>query len=64
MIDIAKCQGTDCARRDTCLRYTMPERHKYQNWIFMKVAIPDPIKCKFHWEIVDELCEDTRPSTD
>lgn len=36
----------------------MPEREKYQNWIFMKVAIPDTNKCKFHWEIKDELRKD------
>lgn len=49
-MDIAKCKGTDCARRETCLRYTMPERPKYQNWIFMAVAIKDTTKCRFHWE--------------
>lgn len=50
-MDIAKCKGTACARRETCLRYTMPERIKYQNWLFMPVAIKDTATCKFHWEI-------------
>lgn len=50
-MDIAKCKGIDCARRDTCIRFTMPERPKYQNWIFMLVAIKDTNTCRFYWEV-------------
>lgn len=49
MKDISKCPGTDCPRKEECLRFTMPERVKFQSWIFMKVSIPDPTKCRFFW---------------
>lgn len=55
-MDIAKCKGTGCARRDACLRFTMPERAKYQNWIFMPVAVKDTLTCRFYWEVESELC--------
>lgn len=47
--DISKCLGTSCKKRETCLRYTLPAREKYQAWVHMAVSIPDTEKCKFYW---------------
>ena len=49
--DISKCQGTSCKKRETCLRYTLLAREKYQAWIHMETAIKDVSKCKFYWRI-------------
>lgn len=53
MIQIAKCtgenKGTVCSRREQCLRFTIPEREKWQNWMFIDVMIPDMNKCRFYW---------------
>lgn len=31
--DIAKCAGTGCARRNSCVRFLAPEAEPFQNWI-------------------------------
>lgn len=51
MSDISLCHGTDCLKRDTCLRFTQPARAKWQSYLIMKVSIPDPDKaCRFFIE--------------
>lgn len=50
-LDIVKCPGDDCPRKESCLRYTAPERDKYQAFFTMGVNIKDVIKCQFYWEV-------------
>ena len=43
----SKCQGTDCLKRDSCLRFTVPPLVKYQPWLVQIVSVPDTKACKF-----------------
>jgi len=49
MRDISKCEGTDCKKKETCIRFTQPAKAKNQAFMLMKVAIPDTDKCRFYW---------------
>lgn len=50
-MDISKCEGTGCAKKESCQRFTHPPRAKFQSWIFMRVAVPDTEKCRFYMPI-------------
>ena len=43
----SKCLGTDCLKRDSCLRFTVPPLAKYQPWLVQIVSVPDTSKCKY-----------------
>jgi hypothetical protein len=43
--DDARCNGTDCPRRDTCLRYLCRKSHEYA--VF---AVFDPNNCNEYLE--------------
>ena len=46
----SKCRGTDCTKRDSCLRYTVQALPKYQPWLVQIVSVPDTNKCRFYIE--------------
>lgn len=47
MADISLCKGTNCPRKESCLRFTQPPKDKWQAWMIMSVSIPDPNVCRF-----------------
>lgn len=47
MADISLCKGTDCLRKDSCLRHTQEPLLKYQSWLVMQVSIKEVDKCRF-----------------
>lgn len=57
MSDISKCVGTDCAKRETCYRFTAPAREKWQSWLNMPTAVKVVDECKLYWEVKSELCK-------
>lgn len=51
MADISLCKGTDCPRKEQCLRFTQPPLPKYQAYLIMCVSVPNPAKeCRFFWD--------------
>lgn len=55
MVDLTKCHGTNCLRRESCVRYTHPPREKYQSYLVEDVAIPDVEKCRFFSVDIDGI---------
>lgn len=43
----SKCPGTDCLKRGSCLRFTVPALAKYQPWLVQIVSVPDTKVCKW-----------------
>lgn len=48
-MDISKCHGVNCPKRDSCLRFTAEARPKWQAYIIQQVSVPFPESCKFFW---------------
>lgn len=47
MADISLGHGTDCLKRDSCLRYTQAPRIKWQSYLVMSVSVKDVELCKY-----------------
>lgn len=47
MKDIVLCRGTDCKRKESCVRFTQPPKAKHQAYLLMSVSIKDIDNCKF-----------------
>jgi hypothetical protein len=43
-----KCAGTDCKKRDTCVRFTCVPKPKYQSYLLIGINIKDVDNCKFY----------------
>lgn len=55
MIDLSKCSGKDCAKKELCVRYLHPARSKFQAWLVEAVAIPVKSECVFFAETIEEV---------
>ena len=53
-LDISKCEGTECSKRDDCWRYVKEPLVRYQSYIVMCVAIPKVEDCKYFYPIPSE----------
>lgn len=51
MKDLTKCQGTDCKKRDMCLRFTIESLPKYQSYLCMVASIKVVSECRFFIEV-------------
>jgi len=54
-MDITKCKGTNCDKREFCYRYTAMESKYYQSW-FVDVPIKKDGTCDEYWEIKCPYC--------
>lgn len=45
---LSKCEGTDCKKKSTCLRYTLEPLPKWQPYLVMSVSIKDVDACRWH----------------
>lgn len=50
MKDLTKCLGTDCKKRESCLRFTIKSLPKYQSYLCMVASIKVVEECKFFIE--------------
>lgn len=46
-MDLVKCPGDGCKKKEQCLRFTQAPRKVYQSYFTMKVAIKDVDACSF-----------------
>lgn len=58
MVDIAKCSGNGCEKRDSCYRYVAPADTYYQSY-FQTPPIEDG-ECQFYWNTEKEIEEVVR----
>ena len=54
-MDITKCKGTNCDKREFCYRYTAMESKYYQSW-FVDAPIKKDGTCDEYWEIKCPYC--------
>jgi hypothetical protein len=55
--DIAKCQGTNCPIKDSCIRYTTPpDEYRQSYFVTPPGAIGDDgvYKCEMYWGAAQE----------
>lgn len=56
-MNLSKCTGQDCSRKESCLRWTTVAQPKYQAWL-CEVVLFEKGKsregCRFYWEIENE----------
>ncbi len=50
ILDISKCVGNGCNKKESCLRYTQPPKDKNQSWMHMGISIKVVDDCKYFWE--------------
>lgn len=53
MSDLSKCHGTDCSRKEHCLRFTSIARPIWQAYLCMQVSIKDVELCK--WFVANNI---------
>lgn len=47
MVDISKCTGEKCKKKETCYRYLAKGDELWQSYF----ASPNPKKCSAYWEV-------------
>jgi hypothetical protein len=53
--DISLCRGTDCNRKQSCVRFLTEPKDKFQAWLIESVAIPEPSVCRFFAESYEDV---------
>jgi hypothetical protein len=51
MVDITKCRGRGCDRRDTCYRYTAVDDKYWQPYSVFDVDKEDGDTCNYYMEV-------------
>jgi hypothetical protein len=47
MINLVKCEGTDCQHKESCARFTQTPLIRYQAWLCMSVSVKVVEECRF-----------------
>ena len=52
MPDISKCKNTECSRRESCYRFTVPPDPLLQCYADFEPEIDNPLEfhCKYFWD--------------
>lgn len=51
MVDLVKCPGTNCLKKDNCVRFLKPARPFWQAYLTMEISIPVVSSCRFHMPV-------------